>query len=49
MAIINQNFPDDLLERVHKIARKKFGDKKGSKRLGYMAAMEEWVKKWENK
>lgn len=49
MATINQRLPDELLVRVHKVAREKFGDKKGCKRLAYIEAMETWVKKWERK
>jgi len=45
MATLNQNVPDDLLNDFNHLARKKFGDKKGSKRSALIEAIEDWVKK----
>ena len=49
MPVINQNIPDTLLADFNKIARKKFGDKKGAKREALIEALENWVKKENSK
>ncbi len=43
MSALNQNLPDELLNKFNQSARKKFGDKKGSKRTALIEAMREWT------
>jgi hypothetical protein len=45
MGALNQNIPDELSNKFYDAARRKFGDKKGCKRLALIEAMEDWVKK----
>lgn len=44
MAILHQNIPDPLLSEFNDKARKKFGDKKGSKHSAVIEALQDWVK-----
>lgn len=45
MAVLNQNVPDDVMKKFNESARAKFGDKKGSKHLALIEAIEDWLKK----
>lgn len=45
MAILHQNVPDNVFKEFSEAARKKFGDKKGSKHSALLEAIDDWVKK----
>ena len=44
MAIVNQDIPDDLLNKFYNAARFKFGDRKGCKRAALIEAIQGWIK-----
>lgn len=48
MGVLNQNIPDELLNKFNEAAREKFGDKKGCKRSALIEAIENWIKKESN-
>jgi len=49
MAILNQNIPDETINDFNKLAREKFGDKKGSKHSALLEAINDWIKKQKKK
>lgn len=44
MGAVNQNIPDETLNKFYNLARKKFGDKKGCKREALIEAIDDWIK-----
>ena len=44
MGLIHQNISDDILQEFNDEARRKFGDKKGCKRMALVEAIQNWTR-----